>query len=365
MQNGLIETLSRADRERFDFAVLCYKKRGDWAYRIEDLGIPVYAQKALPVWDPYQIWRLSRVVRRIAPDLMHISMAPSTIVGASAARLAGVPRVVVQHNNLYDRHWDAQNAFLHLWERALTRRADALIAVSTSVAECTERRLGLEPGRVRSVPNGINLERFAMAPAHDLRAELGLAPETPLVGQVARYLEVKRIEDFVEAAAILGREGFRPPGRPAPVFLSIGGGPAHLGDEYKRLAREASGVADIRFLGGRDDLPSLLPNLDVGALPSLIEGCPNAILEYMCAGVPIVATDIAPVAELVEHEREALLVPVARPDALAASIRRLLTDEETARRLAGAAREKVRGYDWARTQATYEEIYDEALGRPR
>lgn len=366
VQNGLIETLSRADRDRYDFAVLCYKKKGEWAPRIEALGIPVHARKALPVWDPYQIARLALTIRRLRPDLVHISMAPSVIVGATAARLAGVRHVVVQHNNLYDRHWDAQNPFLNRWEWAMTRRASAILAVSRSVARCTEARLGLEPGRVLAIPNGIDLERFDGAPRTDLRSELGLSPETPLVGQVSRFLEVKRIEDFIEAAAILGREGGTIAGRPAPVFVVIGSGPAHLGDEYRRLAAAASPHADIRFLGGRHDLPSILPGLDVAVLPSLIEGCPNAILEYMAARTPIVATAIPPIEELVDDGKDALLVPTLRPDRIAESIRRLLEERDLAARLTASARARVEARDWRDTQRAYERVYDRLLsGRDR
>lgn len=371
VQNGVIETLSRADRDRFDYAVLCYKKRGEWADRVEALGIPVHAQKALPVWHPFQIARLARVIRRINPDVMHISMAPSVIVGATAARLAGVPRIVIQHNNLYDLHWDAQRPILNAWEWSLTRGADALAAVSECAARCTERRLGLAPGRVRVVVNGVNLERFAGAPAHDLRAELGLGPDVPIVGLISRYLETKRVEDFIEAAALVNRE-WGEDGSKRPVFIVIGGGPAPLAEGYRaliervraRAAAEAPSIppADIRLLGGREDLPSLLPNLSAGVLCSEIEGCPNTILEYMAARVPIAATNIDPISELVTDGAEVLLTPPRDPAALAGSISRLLREPELAQALTDAAWEKVRVRDWADTQRKLEAIYAGALG---
>lgn len=362
VQNGLIETLSRADREKFDFAVLCYKKAGVWAPRVEALGIPVYTQKALPVWDPYQILRLSRAIARIAPDLIHISMAPSVIVGATAARLAGVRRIVIQHNNLYDLHWEAQSGFLNCWEWALTRRADALIGVSDSVSRCTEARLGLPSGSVQSIPNGINLDRFRNPPPHDLHAELGLDPATPLVAKVARYLAVKRIEDFIDAAGIIGGQRFHPPGRPAPVFLVIGGGPDAFAEEYRRRADALREQADIRFLGGRSDLPSLLPHLNAAVLASDIEGCPNTILEYMACGLPIVATNIAPIAELVTDQKEALLAPPRSPGRLAEGIMRVLAAPELGRRLGAAAAERVQNFDWTVTQRAYEAVYARVLG---
>src|SRR5262245_6880501 len=94
VQRGILATLARADRERFDYAVLCTKKEGTWGARLREIGVPVYTQKTLPPWDPYQIWRLSRLIRRIAPDLIHIHMAPMVIPVAAAARLAGVRNFV-------------------------------------------------------------------------------------------------------------------------------------------------------------------------------------------------------------------------------------------------------------------------------
>jgi L-malate glycosyltransferase len=363
VQNSILETLACADRRRFRFAVLCYKKAGDWAPRLKELGVPLHVQKALPVWDPYQIWRLSNVIRALDPDLIHIYMAPSVIVGATAARLAGVRRVVIHHNSLYrDRHWAKQNEFLNRWERALTRRADAVIAVSQTVADCTRDWLGDAPRPIRVIPDGINVERFANPVPVDLRAELGLPPGRPIVGLVARFLEVKRIEDFIDAAGLIGRTWGERTG-PPPVFLVVGGGPDQLGNPLKARAAALAADADIRFLGGRNDLPSLLPDFDVGVLCSEVEGCPNTILEYMAAGVPIAATAIPSIAELAAHERHALLSPPRNPDALAASVLRLLDDRPLAARLVADARAHVTRYSSDRAEAAYEAVYDEVLGR--
>lgn len=362
VQNSILETLACADRRRFRFAVLCYKKAGAWAPQLKELGVPLHVQKALPVWDPYQIWRLSRVIRAIDPDLMHIYMAPSVIVGATAARLAGVRKIVIHHNSLYDeRHWAKQNGLLDAWERKLTRDADAVVAVSRSVETCTRRWLGDGARPIEVIPDGVNLERFESPPDHDLREELGVENERPVVGLVARYLEVKRIEDFIDAAAKVG-EG-RSSEASRPVFVVIGGGPDALGDPLKARANRVADRADVRFLGGRNDLPSLLPHFDVGVLCSEVEGCPNTILEYMAAGVPIAATSIPSIEELVTHEEHALLSPVRDPEALAKSIGRLLDDRALAAKLVDAARVHVRQYGWDRAESAYERVYDRVLGR--
>lgn len=360
VQNGIIESLSVADRERFDFAVLCYKKAGNWARRVRELGIPVHAQKTLPPWDPYQIWRLSREIRRIAPDLVYIYQAQSVLAGATAARLAGVRRIVIHYTSDSTDHWKNQNVFLNAWERRLTRGASAVVAVSNTVAQVNARHMRLDPARILVVPNGVNRERWMSPPPHDLRAELGIPPETPLVGYVTRYHEVKRIEDFFEAARIITHDR-KFAGVPAPVFLLIGSGPEPFIRRYRELAENLAGDADIRLLGERHDAPSLLPNLDVGVLASESEGCPNVILEYMCARVPIAASDIPAVREIVAHDREALLSPPREPRALAQSIERLLNEPDLRARLVDAGFEKSKAYAWEKTERKYEEIYARVL----
>ncbi len=371
VQNSILETLACADRRRFRFAVLCYKKAGNWAHRLKELGVPIHEQKAMPVWDPYQIWRLSKTIKAIDPDLVHVYMAPSVIVGVTAARLAGVEKIVIHHNSLYiDRHWNQQNAFLNAWEKNLTDGANAIIAVSRSVEACTRAWLGASNDRLQVIPDGVNFERFENPPDHDFHAELGVEKSRPIVGLVARYLEVKRIEDFIDAAAEVevrdhAAEASAGSGGAAthPVFVIMGGGPDSLGDPLKARAEAVAEKADIRFLGGRNDLPALLPSLAVGVLCSEVEGCPNTILEYMAAGVPIAATNIPPIQELVTHEEHALLSPVRDPNALADSIRRLLTDRALADHLVEASRAHVRHYGWDVTESAYEAVYDRVLGR--
>jgi glycosyltransferase involved in cell wall biosynthesis len=125
------------------------------------------------------------------------------------------------------------------------------------------------------------------------------------------------------------------------VSVVLVGADLEQGGAYRQLLeREAAelGMADrVLFAGYRADAPALLRSFDVFALPSTIEGLPLVVLEAMAAGVPVVATPVGGVGELVRDGETGLLVPPEDPDALAAALRRLLAEPETARRLTEAA----------------------------
>lgn len=355
VQRGLLATLARADRERFDYHVLCYKKAGGWADRVTEMAIPLHVQRTLPPWHPYKILRLARVIRKIAPDLVHIQMAPTVIPAATAARIAGVKRVIIQHHNDYARHWESLNGLLRRWEFRLTRGADAVMAVSDAVARCTEQIVGLAPGSVRVVPNGLELDRFTHAEPRDPRAEWGLAPGTPLVVHVARYLPTKRIEDFIEAAAIvLGRWNHD---RPRPVFVVIGGGDSGCERVYRELVDRLGVAEGVLLVGKRDDVPEILPTVQVAALASEMEGFGQVILEYIAAGVPVASTDLPCIAEMVQGGRDVLFSATRRPDLLADNMERLLVDRDLARGLVESGRQRLATYDWTNAVRAYEKLY--------
>jgi glycosyltransferase involved in cell wall biosynthesis len=360
VQRGILATLARADRDRFDFHVLCTKKEGKWAADVRTLGVPLTFQKTLPPWDPYQILRLARVIRRIRPDLVHIHMAPMVIPVASACLLAGVRRYVIQWHSNYERFWnEQQNALLRAWERRLTLRAGAVLAVSRSAAQANAPIMGLAPEGVRVIPNGIERERFERAEPVDPRPQWGLQPGRPLVIHVARYLDSKRHEDFIEAAArVLGSW---PQGPPPPAFMIVGSGAETYRRQYAELIARLDVTQDVILAGQCDDVPALLKSCQVGVLASENEGFGQVILEYLAAGLPVAAVAIPSVAELAPDGQAALLSPPRRPDLLAENIRRLLLEPGLGERLVAAGRAALDRYDWGAVARAYEAVYEMAL----
>jgi glycosyltransferase involved in cell wall biosynthesis len=185
------------------------------------------------------------------------------------------------------------------------------------------------------VPLGFDLAPMIAAPVRrgELRRELGLAPETPLVGIVARLVPFKAHETCLQAGRAVTAA------RPDVVFLVIGDGERRAALEA--MAREL-GLADrVRFLGWRADLDRLYADLDVVVLTSKNEGSPVALIEAMAAGRPVVSTRAGGVEDVVTDGETGLVVPVGDAAAVGRAILDLVEDPVRAARLGAAARDAV------------------------
>jgi glycosyltransferase involved in cell wall biosynthesis len=225
-----------------------------------------------------------------------------------------------------------------------------------------KEREGLRSSLIRVIPNGIDTDRFQPRGRRSLaRRALGVPGTTPLVVTVANLTVVKGIDVLVEAAIRVKAA------LPRCVFIVAG-----RGSERSKLIERITALGlmrDFRLLGSHDDVADLLEAADVFLLPSRAEGQPNAVLEAMSMGLPVVATRVGGVPELVRHECEALLVASEEPDALAGACLRILGSARLGRRLGQAGRARVcaqfsLGEMVRRYETLYEQLTQE-IGRKR
>jgi glycosyltransferase involved in cell wall biosynthesis len=237
-------------------------------------------------------------------------------------------------------------------ERRLGRITDLALCVGAGVAVEAIRRGLVPPERIRTigvvVPGAESQHRAGCLPAQDpaararARRALGLPAEAVVVGAVGRLTYQKAPEDFLAALRLLARpaavalSGVVP--RPGVIGVWVGGG--ELAGQVAALAR-AQPQAPVVLAGERADVPELLPAFDVFALPSRYEGLPTAVVEAMVCGVPVVATAVNAVADVVVPGETGLLVPPERPDLMAAAVRFLLDRPVEAARMAAAARNRL------------------------
>jgi len=202
-------------------------------------------------------------------------------------------------------------------DRSLARFTDRFIAVSKAVKEHICREQGIMPDKVSVIYPGIDPEHFLNAKHREaVRQELGIPFDVPVVGTVARLAPEKGLADLIDATARIRQVV------PGTRLMLVGDGPSR--PELEQRVR-GMGLCDvIHFTGIRRDIPDVLQAMDVFALPSLREGLPKAILEAMAASLPVVATTVGGIPEVVEHDATGFLVPPRDVNALAWNICRLL-----------------------------------------
>lgn len=323
---------------------------------VELVVIPSLGRELRPLRDARTFLALLAVVRRTRPDVVHTHKAKAGALGRLAALACRVPvRVHTFHGHVFHGYFGPARtrAFVAI-ERALGRLSTRLIALSQGLADELSARYAVAPrSRFAIVPLGLDLAPFASATG-TLRAELGLPPERKLVGIVGRMVPVKDHHTFLAAGARLVA-------RRADVDLvAVGGG--ELEPELRAAAGRLGLDGRIHFLGWRRDLPGIYADLDVVALSSVNEGTPVTLIEAMSAGVPVVATAVGGVPDLLRHGARGGLVPPGDPEALAAAIERALSPEARARAQALQG-EIIEAYGAGRLCRDLESLYEALLDR--
>lgn len=295
--------------------------------------IPTLVREIRPLADLRALWDLYWLMAR-GYDVVHTHTSKAGVLGRIAARLAGVPVVVhTPHGHVYHGYGGRVRSRLFVWvERLLARWTDVLVALTES-----ERRehLAEKVGRAEQwcvIPSGVEIERYRK-PTPLRRSDLGLPEASFVVGCVARLVPVKGIEDAVTATAQL--VDLTPPVH----LVLVGDGPQR--GALQKLAGQLGVRERVHFLGLRRDVPDLLPVFDILVLPSRNEGMGRVLVEAQAAGVPVVATRVGGVPDLVSEGQTGRLVPPGDPAALAAAIRSLAEDRAALTQMRDAARAHV------------------------
>jgi glycosyltransferase involved in cell wall biosynthesis len=295
--------------------------------------VPSLRSPIAPLDDVQALRELGQVLAAGCYDVVHTHSSKAGILGRLAAHRVGVPRIVHTYHGLPFHEFQAaphRAAFVAL-ERRAGRVTDAALCVGSGIAAEVVRRRLVRPERVRTIgvaSGGPCVVRTAASRAA-ARQRLGLPSTAPVVvGAVGRLAYQKAPEDFVAALVALRR--------PDVMGVWVGSGP--LAGRVAALAARALPDARVVLAGERADVREILPAFDVFALPSRYEGLPVAVLEAMACGVPVVATAVNSVPDVVVPGRTGLLVPPRRPELMAAAIAHLLDRPAEAARLSAAGR---------------------------
>ncbi len=352
----IVSLLARRFHERYALSVAC-APHGELVDRLRGqgirvIGIPEFVRDPHPWRDAVALWRLLRIMLKERFDLVHTHGTKAGLLGRVAARIARVPVVLfTAHGWAFTDGRAGWKRWLLAWmERFAARWSTRIVCVSAH-----DRRLAEQFGvggqtKLVLIRNAIDPLGAPQLDADAFRRTLGVKG-LPVIVSVARLAIQKDPMTLLDAARRLA----------AGTVVLVGDGP--LRPAAERYVRD-HGLGDrVIFSGMRRDVASILAVSDIFVLASRYEGLPLAIIEAMMAGLPVVATRVGGVAELVEDGVTGLIVPPRDGEALAGALRRLLADPELRHRMGMAGRERAfRDFAEDRMARETQKLYEELLG---
>lgn len=314
-----------------DFETRIISLRGDSAlvsrlrslgYRVETLNMPKYG--LLPMR------KLRSAIKQAGPDIVHTHLDFSNTFAARAARAEGAP-VIIRHDHSGSGSQNRRYFTKRLMLEKLAGSSSHVVAVSKGV-RAFNLSLGIDPGRITVIFNGVDLNRFAPG-------QSGNGPEerpASIVGFVGRLCWYKGLDNLVAAAPAIIRRV------PSARFVIIGEGPE--GDRLRRKVAAAGLDKVFSFLGHQDEPERFYGDFDVVVMPSVIEAFPVGALEAMAMSRPVVASRVGGLTEIIENDVNGFLVDPGDSGLLADRVCRLLQDKKLAKQIGARARKRVESH---------------------
>ncbi|MBI2789617.1 MAG: glycosyltransferase [Elusimicrobia bacterium] len=310
--------------------VVSVKPEGPYAGKLKQQGLHVETLGLTGTPRPADAARLAEVITRLRPDVVHAVMYQAIQLCRLAKpkvpfafKLVSSPRV----------HYRTRSVWTLLLDRALKGRDDLLIAECDASRDYLVRSLGYAPAKVRTIRNGVDLAGWPVSKVdrQKRRMELRLGSADVLVGAVGRLDKQKGFSFLVEAMSRLKKTDLR--------CVILGEGPERPRLEAQIRKHELE--KRVWLYGERPDIVTWLSAFDIACLPSLWEGLPNSLLEGMALGLPVVASAVDGVPEVVVNEKTGVLVPPGSPAALAKALKDLAESPERRAALGAAAHAAV------------------------
>jgi glycosyltransferase involved in cell wall biosynthesis len=351
-ERALARLLVGLDRGRFTPSVAClYGSDSTVADQIRALDVPVVDLGMSHKWRFDALGRLYLLLRDERPAILHTWLFHANIPGRMVGRLAQVPIIINS-----ERTMGMESRLRYRLNRMTHSLVDRVVCVSPKVADFVVGQVGIPRHKVVVIPNGVDLADFAYLPDKlAARAALGLSAcrsaDRLVLGTVARLQPVKRLDVLLRALVWLG----------SAHTVIVGYGPEER--RLKALAEELGLQERVHFVGPQRDVVPWLAAMDVFVLSSDWEGMPNAVLEAMACGLPVVATSVGGTPDVVVDGGTGLLVPPRDSLALADALRALAADADRRRGMGIAGRQRVvLCFSAERMVARTEALYEELLG---
>jgi glycosyltransferase involved in cell wall biosynthesis len=353
LERNVVNQVRQGRRLNQQIIVVCLERPGLLARQVESLGGRVIAMRKPPGLRWRLFGKLKALLHELRPDVVHTHQFASLLYGGRAARLARVPLVVhTQHGNE-----DFTRRRRSRWlGRVAGRYCRRFYCLTQDMARAVEASRIVAARKLRVICNGIDSDPFTRR--HDtaaLRLTLGIPDDAPVIGAVGRLAEVKRFDVLIRGFAKMRDL------HPNAHLVIVGDGP--LKSELSALATSLGIGPSVHFAGCQLETAPYFQLMDAFALTSRTEGLPQAAIEASFTGVPVVASRVGGLPELVDEGRTGLLFEAGNTAELAAALHRLLSEKALARQLAHAAFQKVQSrFEVGRMADEYHRDYLELLG---
>ncbi len=318
LQQVVVNICRSIDRDKFDISVLCLRELGAFVPEVEALGIKVhFLPQPEKGTDYFSFLKVAKILRQEKIQVIHTHNTQPFVDGTLGALLSG-RRITIVHTDHARDFPDKRRYMFAEW--LMSHFAYKVVGVSEHTSRNLIKYEKISPSKVITIPNGIDGSRFEIEiDKHKKRKELGIRDSGPVIGLGVRLAEQKGITYLLQAMPRIIRA--------CPDITLVVVGEGELKASFQHEASELGIENHVLFPGPRLDIPELLKLFDLYVLPSLWEGMPMVLLEALAAGCPVVATDVGGVSRVIEHEKNGLLVAPRDPEALAAAVIKLLSDE--------------------------------------
>ena len=333
VQQQLLSLLKAYSRERFNPIFCCLGPKEEIGKEIEETKIEFIPLNKLR-YNRFSLGIVLELYRLMKKKQIHVVRTHryrSNLYGRLAAFLAGVPVIIA---SVHDNYRTDKRPKRRIMNRILSKITDKIVAVSEDVKEDIIRYDSINPSKIDVIPNGIDVERFNPEKnTTDIRKEFSLEDDDIVIGFIGRIVPAKGLEYLLNALPYL-KEEFK-----SIKLLIVGEG--SLVEKLKESAKKNNIFDNILFTGRRRDIPEILASINIFVMPSIAEGLPNALLEAMAMGKPIVTTEVGGIPEIVKNGFNGLLVPPRDTLSLSKAIKELISNDRLAAKLGQAARDLV------------------------
>jgi glycosyltransferase involved in cell wall biosynthesis len=330
--------LSSFNKEQFDMRVcaLQFKKGNPIATELRALGIPVDLVPIYSLKNPLNIFRILKYFNTHSPDLIHTQLEFSDILGTIAAKILRKPSVSTLHTLDVVKNYKFSAARQKLKWLVLNNFCDQNIAVSNHTRNHHIQNGNIPPPKIKTIYNGIQVSRFRdrnTSLLEEKKKDLNLNTYKKIITTIAVVREPKGIQYMINALPAIIEH------HPETIYLIVGDGD-HSASIRNMIARKNLDKNAI-MLGHRTDIPDLLGISDLFVLPSLGDALPTVLIEALAAGVPVIATDVGGIPEIIENNKNGLLIPPADSESLVAACLKLMENDDDAKQLINAGLEKA------------------------